>query len=412
MRVHSKIKAFYRNVSQSEILSTIFLINTLLIYPYINRYFDGQTHLVLSLNKTMWTVGTPLLIFLLFNKVIIYKSITDKILLILTAYLVSSLLVFAFFNQGDFTFIFRELFYSVLPIFCYFIYRGNPNIGAQLTISTILLIVFVVGISGLWGNSNLPKPFFIAVLKNKSYINFQSFYSPIIYASLGPSCLAILLFKKIDLSTRIKMVMGLTFIITSILTLQRAAFLGIIMAIAFFVLFRFNRYIFVNLAIIILTIYLSYNFIEIDPNYQKIFTNELNWKKILAIEIADFNLGSVVHQRRDQTFIFNDYSLFKIFFGEGFGKYSPQNTSALLIMPDASYQRLFNELGLIGCALFVSAFASMFLEFLKNRNIFGFFLLSFVLVHFYFNRILMAIPSAYFIYILLGVQLQTKTNRK
>ena len=278
-------------------------------------------------------------------------------------------------------FISRELFYSVLPIFCYFIYRGNPNIDAELTIITLLLIIFIVGTSGLWGNSSLPKPFFIAVLENKSYINFQSFYSPIIYASLGPSCLAILLYKKIDLALRYKMVMGLTFIVTSILTLQRAAFLGIIMVIAFLVIFRLSKYVLICLAITILAIYLVYDSFEMDSSFYELFVTEL----------SDFNLQSVVDQRREQTFIFNDYSLFKIFFGEGFGKYSPQNKSALLMMPDASYHRLFNELGLIGCTLFVLAFASMFLEFLKNRNVFGFFLLSFVLIHFYFNRILMAI---------------------
>ena len=402
MIIHSKVKLRMLKLNKSNVLSTFLLLEILLIYPYTNRYFDGQTHSFLTFNRVLWATITPIIIIALLNNTISLRSLTDKIFLVLILYLTGSLLFFAFFNQSDLTFVSRELSYSILPMFCYFIYKGNPKIDKDLAIFTILLVVFICGVSGLWGNSSLPKPYFIAVLENKSYVNFQSFYSPIIYASIGTICLAALLLAKIDVASRYKYFMIIIFFMTSILTLQRAAFLGLAMVIAGILLFRFNRYFLFYIPVLsACSFFLISNSLDFDTEFYQ----------LLLSELTDFTLSSVIDQRQEQTFIFNNYSILRIIFGEGFGKYSPQNESAFLIMPDASYHRLFNELGIIGCGLFVFTFLLIFLDFLRTRNVFGLYLVTFVLVHFYFNRILMAIPSAYFIYIMLGLQVRAYEKR-
>jgi hypothetical protein len=399
----SEVNTNLKKILYSDLLNKIFLVNTLLIYPYINRLFDSQNHPILSLNKVFWIIGTPIILIGLLKNKISCKTITDKLFICIIYYLTVSLFTFSFFYSPSNEFIVREIYYSILPILCYFIYCGNQNINKESSFKIIIYSIALVAIIGLWANVEIPKPFFISAIKNSSYINFQSFYSPIIYASVGPICFGFILMDYIKIPVLTKIILLNLFLITSILTLQRAAFLGLFMCFIFFII---QKYRYKSLYLSLFTLMLVFLIIY----FTYIQSIDDHFTALLLGEIADFNLGSVVHQRREQSFIFNDYSFLKIFFGEGFGKYSPQNKEAILTMPDASYHRLFNEIGVVGCSLFVFVFSTIFFKFFKSKNTFGIFFLAFVLIHFYFNRILMSIPSSYFIYALIGLLLRPEKN--
>ena len=120
-------------------------------------------------------------------------------------------------------------------------------------------------------------------------------------------------------------------------------------------------------------------------------------------EFSNFNYTSVAKDRAYQAIIFNTEEVFNILFGEGFGKYSPNNTLSKLIMPDASFYRIYNELGIIGGLSFFFPFIYLFIKAIKNRNAFETYFIGFSLIAFFFNRIIWMIPLNYIFFTFLGV---------
>ena len=136
-------------------------------------------------------------------------------------------------------------------------------------------------------------------------------------------------------------------------------------------------------------------------------------KKFLE-EIESFRFSKVQSDRKSQAIITNNSNVFCMLIGEGYGKYSPNNELALITMPDASYFRIFNELGLLGFFLFFTPFILLIFEAFKFKDPFVIYFIMFSLFAFYFNRVIWAIPINYIFYTSLGIfsNLNNHTDEK
>jgi hypothetical protein len=131
------------------------------------------------------------------------------------------------------------------------------------------------------------------------------------------------------------------------------------------------------------------------------FANDLlgfNILKYVNSELSTFNMEDVMSDRSSQAIITNTDNVFNILFGEGYGKYSPNNMHSIRRMPDASYYRLYNELGIIGTFLFFLPYAMIFINSVRKRNFFAIYFMLHTFIAFFFNRVLWAIPISYIIY--------------
>ena len=392
-------------INLDKAAANLFLFISLFSYPLINRVFDGKSGLLQDINKSLWFFLTPLLLIFLSRKIPKSLDLTDKLFIFSTFYLLLSLLMFSIFNNVNVNYILLEMSYSTLPIFCYFIFKYNKNIDSKNTLKFIIYLITVVIICGFWSQMDIPKPSFIEAIKNTKSLNFQSFYSPIILASIAPICLGIVLFKYINFSFLQRYFLIILFFITSILTIQRAALLGCFMCLVFYLFYKIKlKNLFIVFVILLMLLIIASSVIS--------FYKDSSGYEMILNEINSFSITQVLYERREQLFIFNDSNIFSILFGEGYGKYSPQNDLAKLIMPDASYLRLYNELGIIGTIVFFSPFISAIIFYIKNKNWLFLYIILFVLIHFYFNRILMSLPAAYFIYTILGMSFNLLLSNK
>lgn len=380
-----------------SIMSMSFLFFALFIYPLINRVYDGQSGILVAASKLVWTFIIPLILIFLLRRQSTSTDIVDKLFILMGLYLTFSLLAFSIFNPMNPSDFFKEISYSILPILCFFVFKGNSGIPVVKTYNLIVFICITVILIGFWSILDIPKPEFVEKVKNVKNLNFQSFYSPIVLASMAPICVGALLFDRTSVTGSYKFLLIVLFIIASIMTLQRAAAVGLILC---FCIYAF-QYIRSAKFFVGAMIFFAIGTAMIN-SFSHLYSATSFFDMLLS-ELEGFNLDQVLYERREQSFIFNDNSPISILFGEGFGKYSPQNQLSALIMPDASYVRLFNELGAVGLIIFFSPFVVLVLKSLKKAHLFDIFLITFVLVHFYFNRILMSLPTAYFIYAMLGL---------
>lgn len=384
----------------------ILLVYLLVFYPLVYQIF---------LNNSFISIVNQFILFILLSLTILnyssrvishlysVKLNASSIFLCTFFYLTISLLLFSSLNDSiNFSSVLREFLYSIIPILFYFIGKTLNNDEKNVFLKYLFISLFIVIIIGLLYRLGLYLPrVLLDVFEQKSFrFNFSSFYRPIGMAFLAQFMFALFLFKKIKFKFRYLLIFFFLFI--SILTLQRAAFLGIIISLSIFLFYRFSFLKIIIISFVILIGSLSlYNVIE------KNSTNETESRffsaKLLFDEIKDFSLSSVQSDRASQAIITNKNNILNMLVGEGFGKYSPNNDSALLIMPDASFFRIYNELGLIGFFLFFTPFLLLLFDALKIKDPFLIYFILFSLIAFYFNRVLWAIPINYLFYISLGI---------
>ena len=120
----------------------------------------------------------------------------------------------------------------------------------------------------------------------------------------------------------------ISFFVVSILTLQRAAFLGLIISLS---IYLFKRLSFLKLTMVTFVILLgSLTLYEvIDKNSSTKTESKLFSSKLLLNEIQNFSLSSVQSDRASQAVVTNKTNILNMLIGEGFGKYSPNNDLAL-----------------------------------------------------------------------------------
>jgi hypothetical protein len=384
----------------------ILLVYLMVFYPLIFQIYLNNSFVSL-INQFILFSLISLTIFIYSNRVIshIYsdKLNVSVIFLLTFFYLIISLTIFSALNgRINIPSILREFLYSIIPILFYLIGKilnyNEKNIFLRYIFYSLLTVV-IIGFMYKFG-LYLPDVM-INVFEQKEFkFNFSSYYSQIIMGYFAQLIFALLLFKKIKVKLRYLLLF--IFFITSILTLQRAAFLGLFFSLS---IYLFNRFSFIKIIIVTFIVgfgFLSfYNALEKNPTFAE--NSRIFSTKLLLEEINQFSLSSVQSDRENQAVITNNDNFFHIIFGEGFGKYSPNNELALFIMPDASYFRIFNELGLIGFFLFFTPFIFLLYETIKIKDPFMVYFLVFSLVAFYFNRVLWAIPINYVFYTSLGI---------
>lgn len=384
----------------------ILFVYLLVFYPLIFQVFLNNSFMSL-MNQFILFSLLSLTIFIYSKRVIshIYSDISNvSVIFSLTFfYLIISLALFSALNgRINISSILREYLYSIIPILFFFIgkiFNSNEKNNFLKYIFCSILIVVIVGFMYKFGLF-LPK-FIINVFEQKEFkFNFSSYYSQIIMGYCAQLIFALLLFKKIKI--KLRYILLLVFFITSILTLQRAAFLGLILSLFIYLFSRFSfTKIILITSIAVGGFLLFYNVLENNSTFaedSRIFST-----KLILEEINQFSLSNVQSAREKQAVITNSSNIFHVFFGEGYGKYSPNNELAPFIMPDASYFRIFNELGLFGFVLFFTPFILLIYEAFKLNDHFMIYFLVFSLLAFYFNRVLWAIPINYVFFTSLGI---------
>ena len=384
----------------------ILLVYLMVFYPLVFQMF---------LNNSLMSLMNQVILFSLlsstifiYSKRVISHIYVDKLnisvfFLLIFFYLTISLVIFTALNgRINIPSILREFLYSIIPILFYLIGKifnyNEKNIFLRYLfycLSIVVIIGFIYRL-GLY----LPKSIMNVFEQKPFRFNFSSYYTPIIMGFLAQFMFALLLFKKIKLKFRYLLIV--IFFVVSILTLQRAAFIGLFISLLIYIFFRFSIFKIILITFVFLIgtqlIYTTINNNITSDNDSQVFSPQ----KFID-EIESFKFSNVQSDRKSQAIITNDNNFFNILVGEGFGKYSPNNDLTLLKMPDASYFRIFNELGLIGFFLFFTPFIFLLYEAIKIKNPFMIYFILFSLLAFYFNRVLWSIPINYLFFTSLGI---------
>lgn len=395
----------------------ILIIYLMVFYPLIFQiYLDNSS---ISLINQFILFSILLLAILTYsNRIIGYlysvKFNISIIFLLVFFYLtISLLLFFTLDNRINISSILREFLYSIIPILFYFIGKIFNKKEKNTFFKYLFYCLFLVITIGLIYRLGLYLPnWLLNVFEQKPFrFNFSSYYTPIIMSFFAQLMFAIILFKKVKFKYRYLLLFVFFFI--SILTLQRAAFIGLIVSLSIYILYRFSIFKIILITSVFLfgitSLYKTISNNVSNDNESLIFSS----KKFLE-EIESFRFSKVQSDRKSQAIITNNSNVFFMLIGEGYGKYSPNNELALITMPDASYFRIFNELGLIGFFLFFTPFILLIFEAFKFKDPFVIYFIMFSLFAFYFNRVIWAIPINYIFYTSLGIfsNLNNHTDEK
>ena len=395
----------------------ILIIYLMVFYPLIFQiYLDNSS---ISLINQFILFSILLLAILTYsNRIIGYlysvKFNISIIFLLVFFYLtISLLLFFTLDNRINISSILREFLYSIIPILFYFIGKIFNKKEKNTFFKYLFYCLFLVIIIGLIYRLGLYLPnWLLNVFEQKPFrFNFSSYYTPIIMSFFAQLMFAIILFKKVKFKYRYLLLIVFFFI--SILTLQRAAFIGLIVSLSIYILYRFSIFKIILITSVFLfgitSLYKTISNNVSNDNESLIFSS----KKFLE-EIESFRFSKVQSDRKSQAIITNNSNVFCMLIGEGYGKYSPNNELALITMPDASYFRIFNELGLLGFFLFFTPFILLIFEAFKFKDPFVIYFIMFSLFAFYFNRVIWAIPINYIFYTSLGIfsNLNNHTDEK
>lgn len=395
-----------------KITLCIYLSVILIIYPLFNIIYKNNP-LIQNANRLM-LVFVTMLVLLFFLKKTIGKGLRniDILIIFVALYITTSLLLYFSYNKLSTPDLLREILYSILPFIVYFASISIGNKHKDFVINLIMVHLFIVAIIGFIVYFNIHPILFknvINILKRENvfFWQFGSIYGVIIMGYLSQLMYALILFDKYK--GKHKKFLLVIFLIISILTLQRSAVIGIIMST---LVFTVTSIVFSNIKAVKETVKLILIFFLVLVVLLNVIDRleilDYNLSNQIISKVKDIRITSVVEDRNSQAIIFNDNNFFNILFGEGFGKYSPNNSAAVVVQPDASYYRIYNELGLIGFILFFSIFIYFFLKGLKKKDYFMLYFISFTLIAFYFNRVMWAIPNNYIIFMLLGL---SESNR-
>ena len=384
-----------RMLFDKRIIFLFFYFFIIIVYPLAYQLNAGDTDV--SLNNKLAFFSLLFLMIFFYSKEIFFskKKLIDYLFIWSIFYLTISLMFYSSSGVmllGD---IFREVLYSIIPVLFYFMGKSLKSNEIDIFIKSVfflfLSVIFIAVI-------NLFDFNFFNISGFQKGNVLKTFYSAITMGYIAQLMFAIVLFKQIKFKYLNQLLLGFFFII-SLLTLQRSAFLGVIIALFIYFIFQYRG----GIKILILSIssfsILLYLTLTID--FFDIFGFDVGLN-ILA-EFNNFNYASVAKDRAYQAIIFNTQDFFNILFGEGFGKYSPNNTLSQLIMPDAAYYRIYNELGIIGSISFFLPFIFLIIKSVKEGSGFKVYLICFSLIAFFFNRIIWMIPLNYIFFTFLGI---------
>ncbi len=398
----------------------LMLIFTIVVYPLVYQLFPGSSTMS-ALNKVVLITLVALFIYTVMGSGIRCPgTLENKLFTISFVYILFSLLVYS--NELGIGGTLQEAGYSVIPFLLYFVVFGLTSVQKKQYIQITFFSLFFVIVVGLLAILDLiPLEQLNEAAKSYTGGNFDSYYSPILMGYVSQFMFSITLFD-FTFSTQVKkhkMIFLVLFFIVSIITLQRAAYLGLLTSMLFYFISKkgknhqihtnYNKIIAEILLVIILTLVLLICMESIEKLLERIFPFGL-WNHI-SDELKDFNIGTVIAQRSKQQVIF-EKNILTFFIGEGFGKYSSSNTNPLTIaIDDASFFRIFNELGLIGTVLFYLPFVILFIKAVVKKKFFAMYFIFQTMIAFLFNRVLWLIPISYFIYPMFNFIMDEKLKR-
>lgn len=405
----------FPSVKRKRSITTVVLAFIICVYPLIYQlYPDGGAG---TINKVLLFLF--IIIFACTNASFyrfFFSSTTNTLLSLSMLYILVSITIYSSnLTSGDF---FRELLYTLAPVLIYFIVETFDSKEQNRYIKIVVLclcFVILIGVLDIFG-FNFSSAWANA-LDKKGKANFISYYSPITMGYVAQLLFALTLYRMtgVRFITKHRTIFILIFLTISILTLQRAAYLGLfVSSLTYFCdsLAKIARrrtfilrtrtiiaWIIVVFALILIAIFVNWS------NVDNAIDNRLGFDLVSYVkaELDSFSLSSVQHDRRNQAIIFNDHNLFNMLFGEGYGKYSPNNMNSICRMPDASYIRLYNELGIVGSVLFFLPYFLMLIDSIVKKKAFAVYFVFFTFAAFYFNRVLWAIPISYIIYPMLSI---------
>ena len=397
------------------ILATL-MIYIIIVYPLIYQIY-ADNGVIGNGNKLF--LFFLLLIFVIHNYKYISFSRHNVLLVISLLYMVISLLLYA--PNMSIQDILREVLYVFVPIILFFIFEHYPIDQQVFFLNVViysLLIVIMVGVLNLFGVV-LPIPNMKVALTH-SGVNFQSYYSSLEMGYVVQLLFAMTLMRVTNNSflTKFRIPVLVVLFILGILTLQRGCYMGLLFGLFFYVIERAysNNMTIKNSSwktLLKLVLLMMILYVLLKSWYSiASFISELmgvDIKKFVLDEIHSFNLNDVVADRTEQAVISNTTNVFHLFFGEGFGKYSPNNTATIRKMPDASYYRIFDELGIIGFFLFFFPYLCMVVSAVRKRRFFTCYFILETFTAFFFNRILWMIPLNYFIYPIMSISMKKES---
>jgi hypothetical protein len=378
---------------------SMFYIFIIVIYPLIYELYRDYGQAA-DRNKVVLFVLLSAIMLSFYKMIINYKKgIIDYLFSLQLVYLIFSITIYSIIvgmYVGD---ILREILYSIIPILFYFIAKTFNRDDIKIFIKTMVFSLYFVILIGLLNlfEIKFPEMLDYALNKNRS-LNFRSYYSAIGMGYISQLMFSILLFNQISLKKYRTLLMLILFI-TSLLTLQRSAYLGLMISITIYLFWKRGGKNVITILSLSFMALIFYVFLTVDLREYFNYDVGIN----ISEEISNFNYNSVARDRNAQAQIFNTDNIFNIMFGEGFGKYSPNNSLTILKMPDASFYRIYNELGLIGSLVFFTPYFLLLKNAFIKHNQFAIYFIGFTMLAFFFNRIVWMIPPNYIFYTFLGV---------
>ena len=390
----------WNKVSRRDKFICFFLLYVIVIYTFILAAFQ---------ENGSWGAIAKVLLLVFFilgfkNKYIIRNSI-NLLMLTFVLYTMISLGMSFCINTLSIQTVMKEIMYEIMPVLM-FVLSLSIEIDKEKVIKTYLLSLLLLIIIGIpiFFNVSIPglSQMYSQLKNNAIATGFGSYIGVIGLGYLCQLSFAILLFDLVKIKG--KPILLVVFFAFSLFTLQRSSMLGIVFAIliSFFntnISRKQRRNYILLLASIVIAFLLIIN--GVGSHFFPYAMNEY-----IQSGFQDFKLSLVLGDRSDQMLIFVE-GFVDILFGQGFGKYSPNNSNAIFNISDSSYYRIINELGIIGLTLFLAPFVVIFIKALRKKRFFLMYLVSFSLVSFYFNRTIWSIPSAYVFYLFMA--LETKT---
>ncbi len=322
-----------------------------------------------------------IILFLVFFKSFFLNRLKiDYLFFTLALYLFLSSIIYYFITGKLIEDYLREILTSVLPIFFYFI---GKNLKKDLMLSSLYLLILIFLLHGI---------FDILLINERKYVNFHGAFSVIGFGYYAQFIFVLVLF----LQPRFRLILLLIAFTLSLLSLQRAAYVGIFngfILYLFCLIYKKNTIAFIKIILVVfLLILISTLFLP------------LNDLLLISNEIEGLNLDELTAGARGEFANITNYTdIFNIIFGEGFGKYSSSNSLAQLTLDDVAYYRIFNELGVIGTIVFFLPFLAVLIYSFKNRNFFGIYFVLNTLLAFYVNRIVFIFPLGVLVYFVLGL---------
>ena len=421
-------------VINKKLLDKSFLDNMLIflffdiivIFPLFNRLESLNIGIgLINALQIYVLIFTSLFLFLNKNFKNIIEIIKEiKPFAYYAIYIFFSLTIYFLFSNLSVVNYFREIFYSILPLSMLLLGIGLNKYQRKLYLKTIIYSIFFLSIFTLLASFNVIKSDFYNSIFGNNSLNFSGLYGPIIYGYISQLCISILfLYPEKLFSKIIKYSLISYFFIICVLTLQRAPLIGLMLTLLIVILknfknFYFNKDNIFKLTVLILSLSIIIIFIAIlIPTsfylYKIDFLNiDIFRIKIILDELTNFSLKEVLEGRVNQAIIFSD-AVFYDFFGMGFGRFSKLNDfNIAFAQPDASYYRLFNEIGFIGLVtFFYSHLSNLFKDKITLNYLFRFQIIIFTLFAFFFNRILWTSPCGFLFYFLIGTSISLENNQ-